>query len=136
MFSQEKADAICELVASGESLRKASDAVGVTHPTFLRWCNESRKLADQYARAREIGADVSFDALEDLKEDTPERGPTGTVDAGWVAWKRLQIDTAKWSLSKKAPKKYGDKLDLNHGGEMKINIQRIELVAMSDNSKG
>ena len=94
MYSEEKAAAICEFVAAGESLRKASQAVGVDHSTFLYWLHDRPELANQYARAREIGADVSFDALEELKEELPERGPTGTVDAGWVAWKRLQIDTA------------------------------------------
>jgi len=125
MYSQEKGAAICERVAAGESLRKAAAAEGVDHSSFLYWVNERPELANQYARAREIGADVSFDALEELKEELPERGPTGTVDAGWVAWKRLQIDTAKWSLAKKAPKKYGEKTETTHEvGESVTKIVR------------
>jgi hypothetical protein len=128
MYTQEKAASVCERVAAGESLRKAVEAEGITHPTFLRWVGQNAELADQYTRAREMGADVSFDALEELKDETPERGPSGTVDAGWVAWKRLQIDTAKWSLAKKAPKKYGEKLDLNHSG--RVQFERIECVVV------
>lgn len=125
MYSEEKAKAICARVAAGESLRKAGAAEGVDHSTFLYWLHDRPELANQYARARDIGADVGFDALEELKEELPERGPTGTVDAGWVAWKRLQIDTAKWSLAKKAPKKYGEKTETTHEvGESVTKIVR------------
>jgi hypothetical protein len=125
MYSAEKGEAICTRVAAGESLRKAAAAEGVDHSTFLYWLHDRPELANQYTRAREIGADVGFDALEELKEEQPERGPTGTVDAGWVAWKRLQIDTAKWSLSKKAPKKYGEKTETTHEvGESVTKIVR------------
>jgi hypothetical protein len=111
MFSQDKADAICEAISSGMSLRKASEAVGVSHSSVLTWAREMPEFANQYARARDIGTDVEFDALSEIQQELPERGPTGGVDAGWVAWKRLQIDTKKWEIAKKAPKKYGDKVE-------------------------
>jgi hypothetical protein len=121
MFSQEIADAVCKRVGEGESLRAACEAEGTTHPTFLRWCLESKELADQYTRAREIGADVEFEGLQDLADEPPEKTASGSVDPGWVAWQRGRIDIRKWALSKKAPRKYGDKLDLNHGGNLTIN---------------
>lgn len=116
MFSQEKADAICAKVAEGESLRKACEEIGMKHPTFLLWCDQNKDLADQYARARTVGADVEFEGLCDLADEPPERTATGSVDAGWVAWQKNRVDVRKWSLSKKAPKKYGEKVDLTHSG--------------------
>jgi hypothetical protein len=111
MFTQEKADAVCEAIASGMSLRKAAEVIGVDHSTVLFWARERPEFANQYARARDIGTDVEFDALSDIQSEQPERGPSGGVDPGWVAWKRLQIDTKKWEIAKKAPKKYGEKVE-------------------------
>ncbi len=124
-----KADSICALLAEGKtSLRSACAELGVKHPTFLLWASEDPALADQYARAREAGTDSDFEALGELADETPERGPAGTVDPGWVAWKRLQVDTKKWELAKRAPKKYGDKIDLNHSGAVRFG--KIECVVI------
>lgn len=117
----EKAAKVCELVAEGQSLRAACEAVGVKNPTFLLWCDKDAALAEQYARAREKGIDAEFERLQEAVEEPPERGPSGGVDAGWVAWKRLQVDTKKWALSKKAPKKYGDKIDHNVSGTLSFS---------------
>jgi hypothetical protein len=86
------------------------------HPTFLLWCDQNQALADQYTRARSVGADIEFEGLQELADEPPEKTASGSVDAGWVAWQRNRIDVRKWSLSKKAPKKYGDKVDLTHSG--------------------
>lgn len=126
MFSQEKAEQVCQLVADGASLRRACTETGVNKATFLLWCKERSELADQYARARETGMDAEFEDLAAVGEEEPERDDKGRIDAGWVQWKRLQIDAKKWALSKKAPKKYGDKLDLNHSGA--VRFEKIEAV--------
>jgi hypothetical protein len=123
MFTQDKANAVCALVAEGQSLRKACEAESIKAPTFLLWCSERESLAEQYARARALGNDAEFEALSELQDMAPQLGPSGSVDAGWVAWKRLQIDTKKWELSKKAPKKYGEKIEATH--EAGESIQRI-----------
>ena len=114
MFTQEKANAICALVAEGKSLREAARAEGLSHTAFLLWCNERPELANQYARARATGTDAEFEELEALQAEEPRLNASGSVDPGWVAWKRLQVDTKKWALSKKAPKKYGEKLETTH----------------------
>lgn len=35
----------------------------------------------------------------------------------WLQRSRLRVDTRKWLMSKLAPKKYGDKVDVTTGGE-------------------
>lgn len=114
-FSQAIADAICQRLAEGESLRKACEALrpdGPSVPTFLLWCSQDAALAEQYARARATGTDAEFEELDELQSQEPPTDANGKVDQGWVAWRRLQVDTKKWALSKKAPKKYGEKLEL------------------------
>ena len=44
------------------------------------------------------------------------------VDQEHIGRSRLRIDTRKWAASKLAPKKYGDKLDLNHAGGLNVKI--------------
>ncbi len=48
------------------------------------------------------------------------------VDSAAVGHARLKIDTRKWTMSKLAPKKYGDKI--LHEGEIGVHIT-IEAVA-------
>lgn len=114
MFNQEIADAVCERISQGQSLRQAAEAEGVHNSTVMQWARDHEAFAKQYARAREIGYDLEFEALEDLAAEPPPQTASGSTDAGWVQWKRLQIDTKKWALSKKAPKKYGDKVETTH----------------------
>ena len=66
-------------------------------------------FATNYARAREIGDDVEFERLTDMASEEPERGKFG-VDPGWVNWQKNRIDTFKWCLARKRPKKYGEKI--------------------------
>lgn len=107
-MNAEKFDRACELIAEGQSLRAACEAVELAKTSFLRWCDEDKARADQYTRAREQGADAEFEDLQNELDEAPQMAPSGAVDAGWVAWKRLRVDTKKWALSKKAPKRYGD----------------------------
>lgn len=101
---------VIERITLGEqSLRQICAELGFAHSTFILHCNENKELADRYARAKEIGDDLAFDRLRELQTEKPERGKSG-VDSGWVAWRRQQIDTLKWELSKRNPKKFGDRL--------------------------
>jgi len=128
-YSQETADAICEGVAEGESLRTSAAAQGISHATFLLWVSERPELADQYARAREAGADVEFDGLSSLSDAEPERDEKGKIDPAWVQHQKLKIDTRKWTLARKAPKKYGDKVTQEHtgpgGGAVEVITRRV-----------
>jgi hypothetical protein len=139
MFNQQTADAICARLCNGESLREICRSEGMPDKaTVMRWLHAHPAFRDQYARAKETGiesiAEDILDIADDGKNDWMERlGPDGQP-AGWVfngeAARRSQIriDSRKWLLSKLAPKKYGDKLDLNHGGEVKITQVRRTVV--------
>lgn len=134
MFNQAIADAVCKRLSTGdESLRAICRDLGVDHSTVLTWARDVPEFANQYARARELGADAEFDGLQDLSDEAPSLDKDGKVDAGWVSWQRQRIDTRKWTLARKAPKKYGDKLDLNHGGSVDLKVSRVELVALEPN---
>lgn len=111
---------ILERVSRGESLRKACAANGIDAAGFCQRVREDDLLAQQYARAKEIGLELLAEQLVDLC-DTPQEGTETTIKADggvevktgdMLGHRKLQIDTRKWLLSKLLPKKYGDKMTL------------------------
>lgn len=136
------ADLVFAGMRSGMSAFKACQAAGVHQSTFNDWLNVDPELSVEYARAREdliellatetmAIADQAFEEIEEqavgkdgkpvvLKKKVP-------VD---VQRARLQVDTRKWLLSKLAPKKFGDKLELTGDPDRPLAIQKIERVVV------
>jgi terminase small subunit-like protein len=114
-FDPEKAERICNAIAErGLTLRQVAAEEGISDSLIIWNANHDETFAKQYARAIEIRTDRDFEKLEDDLNEQPAMVPTKfgeMVDSGWVAWKRVQIDTRKWALSKRNPKKFGDKLE-------------------------
>ena len=112
-------ETICDRIATGESLRRICEEDGMPHHiTVIRWLAKHDEFASRYAHAREIQAQTFVDKMLDVAESRPERNPiTGALDPASVAHIRNKIATMQWLAAKLAPKKYGDKLDLNHGGQ-------------------
>jgi hypothetical protein len=81
-----------------------------------------RLFLHQYIRAREAQADFLAEEIIEIADDA-EGDDAAFVGINRVHRARLQIDTRKWIACKFKPKKYGDKVDLNHGGE--IGLKQI-----------
>jgi hypothetical protein len=128
----ETINSILEMMQSGKSLRNACDAHNVSSSAFMLWVSEDRNLAEQYKAARETMIDKIADDTVALADADPERGPDGKVDSGWVSNQRLKIDTRKWLLSKLAPKKYGDKIEVSGDSDNPLKIERIERVVVGE----
>lgn len=117
-FTQKVADAICERIACGESLRAiCADPEMPVLSTVFKWLNDVDGFSDQYARARETQADTIFDEILHIA-DTPVEGVRVKVDGkgeeeitreDMLGHRKLQIDARRWMAGKLAPKKYGDK---------------------------
>lgn len=106
-YTPELAESILALMREGSSLRQACEQVGVKKTTFLDWVEREPALADQYARAREQMLDAQAEQLEAIGDEAA-RAETAVQVAGL----RLKADNRKWLLSKLAPKRYGDKLEI------------------------
>lgn len=126
-FDQAIADEICERIAKGESLRKICEADRddfiPARSTVFKWLEENKPFADQYANARARQADHYADEIIDIA-DSPNmtEGPNGEAQLRDPARDRLRVDARKWVASKLAPKKYGDKLDI----EAKVSLTHEE----------
>jgi len=97
---------------AGVSLRQSCKLAGVSPPTFLRWCTDSPTLSERYAQAREAMLDAILDETLALCDAPIPCDDHGKTDVGLVNQRRLQVDTRKWLLSKLAPQRYGDRLDV------------------------
>jgi hypothetical protein len=88
-------------------------------------------FSEQYARAREAQADALFDEILDIADEsandsyTDENGNERT-NQEVVARSKVRIDARKWMAGKLRPKVYGDKLDLNHSGQIALPREMSE----------
>ena len=135
-YNKEQKEAILasifEDISKGISLRKACKNSGIPRITFYKWVDDEQKEIDRYTRAKEQGIEARFESIEEDYNEEPQRDPeTGKIDSAWVQLQRLKIDSKKWELSKLAPKKYGDKLDVTSKGESiqapsVVNVKIVE----------
>lgn len=119
-YSPELADAICELISSGKSIREICSADGMPDKSSIfRWLGKHDEFRDQYARAKEEQTELYADELVEIADDISNdvSGELQMPNSVAVQRARLRVDTRKWILSKLLAKKYGDKLDMNLSGK-------------------
>ena len=121
-FSRAIADKILARLSAGESLRAICRDDGMPAESTVRlWAMEDVEgFAAQYTRARDLGLDAIADEILEIA-NTPVPGITKTTKADggieekqgdMIEHRRLQVDSRKWYLSKLAPKRYGDQMQL------------------------
>ena len=121
-FKQETADEICFSIIDGLSLRAICQLPGMPPlRTLMGWVESNEVFQQQYTRARQMQADIKFDDLKDLAK---------TANPDNVQCVKLQIDTAKWELSKTLPKKYGEKIDIDMTAD--ITTHQYEITTKDD----
>ena len=101
---------ICAEMAEGKSLRSICARPDMPDKaTVMRWLDEdaSGTLRAMYGRAREALADEWFDERRDVAFD----------DADDPNNKRVKLDMLKWTASRLAPRRYGDRAIVAVGGD-------------------
>lgn len=127
VYTEATADAICERLADGESLRTICDSDEMpAKSTVFKWLAEKPEFSDRYARAREAQADSLVDEMLDIADDGRndwiERRNDDGENIGWrengevIRRSVLRIDARKWMAAKLQPKKYGEKIVQEHTG--------------------
>lgn len=130
-FDEALADEICRRLSDGEPLRQICRDDHMPHwTTVYDWIDARPELSLRIARSRERGEEaIMQDCLRIA--DTPligeevEESEMGVkVKRGdMLGHRRLQIDTRLKLLAKWNPRKWGDKVDLNHGGQENNPVQ-------------
>jgi hypothetical protein len=119
MYSPEQIEAVCDelldWLVSGESVVRfcrekeedLADSERLRKAIYAELA-KNEKLADNYARAKAAGIEARIDAARETARTEPD-----------VARARLITDIDKWEASKLLPKKYGEKQQIEHSGEVK-----------------
>lgn len=126
-YDDEVAQEILERISKGESVRsicaKDRDDFIPSHSTLFKWLDENEKFAEQYARACARRADFYFDQIIEIADapNTTVNPETQQPELRDPARDRLRVDARKWVVSKLAPKKYGDKIEVEHSGAIDMD---------------
>jgi hypothetical protein len=112
IYNQALAYEICERLAHGETLRKmVLDDHMPASSAIYRWLDSNESFKEQYAQARVRQADYYAEMIIDES--------FGAHDASIG---RLRMDALKWASSKIAPKKYGDKIELESNNNQNLTL--------------
>ena len=150
LYTEKLADNICEMLASGTSMRTISlDENMPCCSTMFKWIRENEEFSQQYAIAKQECADALVEEILDIADDgTNDWMEAHGKDGDNVGWKingesmqrsRLRVDTRKWIASKMKPKKYGDKLfqETKHSGTVGMrDVTQMSVDDLEDELKG
>lgn len=110
-YTDEIAEKICNRLADGESLRAICRDEGMPDRTTVRrWLIAQPTFRLQYAQARQDQADSYADRIMD------EMAAAQTTESAAVA--RVRIDALKWLACKLHPRAYGERIGIEHSGEI------------------
>ena len=139
-FTPEVAEEICDRLGGGESLRTICQDENMPGlRTVMTWLARDKEFQQQYTRARESWADAEFENLMHIA-DTPIEGEKTKETADgieimrgdMIEHRRLQVDTRKWALARMSPKKYGDRVALDHAGSVRLDLDSVRAFMQSD----
>jgi hypothetical protein len=115
---------VLELVEGGMSENAACKEVGINRATF-RAAALRVSAGDNYARALEALAADQVEKAEQVIEDMR----AGVIDAQQA---RVELDVRKWFASKFLPKRYGDKAEVEHSGNVGLTVNVLRITDAND----
>lgn len=133
-YTEAIADEMCYRLSDGEPLRAiCRDDHMPAWRTVYDWMSSNEEFSARIARGRDLGMDA---ILEDTLKiaDTPMVGVrkkyesgvvTEAVEEDMLGHRKLQIETRLKLLAKWNPKKYGDKVENTHKGDVNAPLQLI-----------
>ena len=123
IYSDAVAQAICDRMSEGESLRQICRDPDMPYRyTVKAWRRASPDFETRYARAREELyehwaneiTEISDDGSNDWMEiETKSGRMVNVIDHDHIARSRLRVESRKWLLSKLVPHQYGDRVTVN-----------------------
>ncbi len=122
-YSEELTAKICERLATGESLAKIcrDDDMPSMASVFL-WLGKYPEFSESYTRAREAQAETHADRIVEIADDE-------TLDPNH---KRIMVDARKWVAAKLKPKRYGDKAEVEHSGNVGLTVNVLRITDAND----
>lgn len=121
---EEMFNKVIDYISNGMSLRTALKQSDVFSQNIWDELIKDEEKNLQYARACELRADAIFDEIIEIADNSGNDKIINDEGAEIVNHEaiqrdRLRVDARKWAASKMNPKKYGDKIQTEHSGEIK-----------------
>lgn len=124
----EMIDFVLAAVSAGTPLAQALREAQEQFPhvpaknTLYGWIVGDPALSDRFARAREMGADAIADEMLAIADAEPRITDEGKIDPADVQLRRLQVETRGKLLAKWAPKRYGDRLEVDSKTDLQLTV--------------
>jgi len=124
--TQALANKICDTIAEGNSLKSTCEKLGLKYSTVYQWM---KVFATTYFKDAEAAYQCGWDAMADECLKIAERSDLEPHD------KRVQIDARIRLLGKWVPRKYGDKIQNEHSGNIGFGKMMKELYKGTEKTK-
>ena len=112
---------VIDIIKTGKSVRSVlKDKDRMCLAQFYKMIEQDKELIEYYERARLTRADSFFESIVEVADECQQ----GLIEPNAA---RVAIDAYKWTAGRMAPKRYGDKsqLEVDVKGELEItNITR------------
>ena len=129
-YTPELAAEICRRIADGETLSAICSDDGMPPASTVRqWAlDDTQGFAALSARAYTLGfetlaercLEIANTPLEGVETTTKPNGDVEEKRGDMLGHRKLQIDTAMRLLGKWSPKRYGEKIQQEHSGEIGV----------------
>lgn len=136
----------CAKIAEGDSVSAACRAAGISWQRLWEWKATMPELADAYTHAREMRTELDVERLQRVADGTDQLGDLAeqcadleasemepkfrqeflrSFDANRIQRDKLRVESLKWTASKRAPKDYGDRIDVTSANKPLAAAQTI-----------
>lgn len=113
-YTDEIASTICERIADGASLRTICRTEGMpSRGVVSRWIDKHAAFAGSMANARVLQADALADSMADIEDGVL----AGDIEPNAA---RVALGSLQWRAARLAPKRWGDRVETVHSGEVKV----------------
>lgn len=131
-YKPEIADEICERMIEGEDLVQiCKDDHMPARVTIYRWMDANPDFETRIARAREGLADYDASMIAEIARNTTKATAEGD---------RVRLAAYQWLAAKRAPKRWGDKIDVSAKVEVTSgpteNLMTFLAMAETNGKKG
>ena len=118
MHGPEVWEELCRRIAEGRSLRDVCRDEDMPSKDYaIEYAQKDETFALQYARAREQRAEFLAEEILSIADQSEDPHKA-----------RLQVDARKWFASKLDPRRFGERLDIDHS----VRVAEVSADALTD----
>lgn len=115
-------EAVCAAILHPKPMHAIADEIGVSQGTLIAWIGAT---PERSARAREARAQTA-----QMWDDKATQAIEDADDQFELAKAKELAHHYRWRAAKIAPREYGDKVDVNHGGQienpLKVLLDQVQ----------